>query len=110
MNKETRKDIKTTFESLVKILSRMSSAEVSLKSSPELKELLKKAIRYSGMLDSKEFEARDEMDFRLDIIRGTDAIEIFLAEVGGIEDRDEWLNKARERICKVNDDLKGWAD
>ena len=62
------------------------------------------------MLDSGNFETRDEVDFRLDVIRGTDAIEIFLAEVGGIGNRDEWLNKARERTRKVNDDLKGWAD
>lgn len=110
MNKETRKDIKTTFESLVKILSRASSAEVCAKPSPKLKELLNKAMRYSGLLDAKDFETRADVDFRSDIVRATDAIEIFLEQVGGIEDRDEWLNQARERIRKVNDDLKGWAD
>ena len=110
MDKDTRKDIKTTFESLVKILSRASSAEVCDKPSPELKELLNKAMRYSAMLDAKDFEARSNVDFRFDIVRATDAIEIFLEQVGGIEDRDRWLDQARERIRKVNDDLKGWAD
>lgn len=110
MNKETRKEIKKTFETLVKILSQASSAEVCAKPSPELRELLNKAMRYSGMLDAKYFETRGDVDFRFDIVRATDAIEIFLAEVGEIESRDEWLNEARERIRKVNDDLKGWAD
>ena len=110
MDKDTRKDIKTTFESLVKILSRASSAEVCDKPSPELKELLNKAMRYSGMLDAKDFEARSNVDFRFDIVRATDAIEIFLEQVGGIEDRDRWLDQVRERIRKVNDYLKGWAD
>ena len=62
------------------------------------------------MLDAKDFEARSNVDFRFDIVRATDAIEIFLEQVGGIEDRDRWLDQARERIRKVNDDLKGWAD
>lgn len=110
MNKETRKDITTTFESLMEILSRANSAEVCAKSLQVLKDLLEKAERYSSLVGTECLEARSDVDIPLDIENAVAAIRAFLFEDNGIGNREEWLNKARERICKVNDDLKGWAD
>ncbi len=111
MGKKIRRDIKTTFEFLMKILSQTNSTEVSTKSSQVLNDLLEKSARYSRMVGAECLEIRSDVDVPLDMENAVAAIRAFLFdEDNGIEDREELLNKARERIRKVNDDLKGWAD
>ena len=106
--KDARKEIQETFISLGNMLSQACSAAHLV--SPALTELLGKAKDYSHMLDDENFEIRLNEDFRLDIRKAIDAIENCRSDVIGGEKRDVWLNKARERILKVNDDLKDWAD
>lgn len=108
MNKETRKDFSETFASLGKILSRVNSAEVLVKSTSGFDELLSKAKAYSQYLTTGGVESRHHDDFGLDIAKAVEAIEFCQSEVRQDRDGDEWLKKARERISGVNDRLKDW--
>ena len=110
MNKETRKEIKKTFESLGKMVSQTSSAEVLVKSTPGFDELLARAKAYSHSLDMAGVEKRNDYDICFDIVKAIEAIEICQSEVKGGRNGDEWLNTARERIGGVNNRLKDWVD
>lgn len=109
MNKETRREIKGTFESLGKMLSQASSAEALVKSTPGFDELLAKAKAYSHSLDMAGVEKRHEYDICFDIAKAVEAIENCQSEVKGGRNGDEWLNTARERIRGINDRLKDWV-
>ncbi len=108
MNKETRKEIKETFEALGKILSQAGSAEVLVKSTPGFEELLTKAKAYSQHLDMEGVEKRHDNDICFDIAKAVEAVEICQSEVKQGREGDECLKTARERIRGVNDRLKDW--
>lgn len=109
MNKETRKEIKETFESLETMLSQVSSAQDLVKSTPRFDELLTKAKAYSQHLAIGGVESRNHDDIVLAIVKSVEAIELCQSEVRQDRDGDEWLHTARERIRGVNERLKAWV-
>lgn len=108
MDNETRNTVRETFNNLDKMLSQPRSAESLVP--PEVMELLGNAKHCLHVFDDENFEFHQNEDFRLDIQKAIEAIENGQSDDIERKTREEWLNKARERIRKVNDDLKGWAD
>ena len=106
MTNEKRKEIKETFASLEEMLSQTGSAE-SIATAPKFKELVAKAKDCLHEFDEKGYV---DSCFSLDIAKAIDAIENCQSEIKGERNGDEWLNTARERIRRVNDRLKDWAD
>ena len=107
MTKEMRKEIKETFKALEEMLLQASSAE-SIIATHKLVELLAKAKDYLHALDEKWLEISRNDDFRFEIAKAIEAVEICQSEVKQGRDGDEWLKAARERIRGINDRLKGW--
>ena len=106
MTKGKRKEIKETFASLEEMLLQTGSAE-SIVTAPKFRELVAKA---KDCLH--EFDEKGVVDscVSLDIAKAIDAIENCQSEIKWKRNGDEWLNTARERIRRVNDRLKDWAD
>lgn len=106
MTKEKRNEIKETFSTLEKMLSQAGSAE-SIVTTPKFRELIAKAKDYLHEFDEKGYV---DSYFSLDITKAIDAIENCQSEIKWKRNGDEWLNTAKERMRKVNDRLKDWAD
>ncbi|MBR6733014.1 MAG: hypothetical protein IKL96_01305 [Kiritimatiellae bacterium] len=109
MNKETRKEIKETFEALGKMLSQAGSVEVLVKSTPGFDELLAKAKAYSQYLAMKRFECRNYVDIRSDIVKAVEAIENCQSEVDAGRSGNECFNVAKEVMRNVNAILNNWV-
>lgn len=107
MTKEMRKEIKETFTSLEKVLSQPDFVETMVKTF-EFMKLLAKAKDYLHVLDEKWLEISRNDDFRFEIAKAIEAVEICQSEVKQGRDGNEWLKTARERMRGVNDRLKGW--
>ena len=107
MTKEMRKEIKETFMSIEDVLLQPGFLETMVKAF-EFMKLLAKAKDYLHALDEKWLEISRNDDFRFEIAKAIEAVEICQSEVKQGRDGDEWLKAARERIRGINDRLKGW--
>jgi len=107
ITKEKRKEIQETFVSLEKMLSQAGFVENMAKAF-EFMKLLANAKDCLHVLDEKKLKISRDEDFRFDIARVKDSIENCQSEIANKRNGNEWLNKARERIRKVNDRLKDW--